>query len=104
MGEFSNDLTDTQLARMLGPTKKKLTAKENKELRFARRSVYAAKKMSRGHVLRPGDLVCLRPNVGMPPTEIPRIIGKYLVRALPARALIKKRDLVKSLRICNPSG
>jgi len=50
----------------------------------ARRSLFAARDLPAGHVLVSGDLVALRPASGVPPTEIDRLVGRPLTRALVA--------------------
>jgi N,N'-diacetyllegionaminate synthase len=43
-----------------------------------RRALYPARDLPAGTVLAPGDLVCLRPNVGLDAREVDRVVGRTL--------------------------
>ena len=58
--------------------------------RGARRSLFARRHIPRGAVIGEGDLVCLRPGVGIPVYERDRVIGKRSKADIPVDYLIRK--------------
>ena len=50
----------------------------------ARKSLVAGRDLPAGTVLRREDLVILRPGTGLPPSALPRVIGRRTARAVPA--------------------
>jgi N-acetylneuraminate synthase/N,N'-diacetyllegionaminate synthase len=61
--------------------------------RAARRSLFAGTLIAAGKTIDAADLEALRPGVGIPPTEIPRVVGRKSLRDIPARALIRWEDI-----------
>jgi sialic acid synthase SpsE len=59
----------------------------------ARRSLHAARALSRGTRLTADDLISLRPGTGMPPSAADRVIGRSLKRALGAGEMLSERDI-----------
>src|SRR5262249_16421323 len=50
----------------------------------ARKSLVAGRDLATGTVLRREDLLILRPGTGLPPSALPRVIGRRTARAVPA--------------------
>jgi N-acetylneuraminate synthase len=70
------------LVRTEGVAVKRLLPGEAIPRQNARRSLVAARDLPAGHVLREGDLLAKRPAAGLSPRELPRVLGRKLVRAL----------------------
>ncbi len=60
---------------------------------LARRSVVAARDLVAGTVLQPGDLDCVRPAGGVPPSGARRLIGRRLLAARAAHQTITLMDV-----------
>tara|TARA_B100001057_G_scaffold35263_1_gene31963 strand:+ start:9163 stop:10170 length:1008 start_codon:yes stop_codon:yes gene_type:complete len=73
---------------ILGSFKKRVSPSERKNIRIARRSIYASRVICTGEVIKRSDLVMLRPNVGLSPMEIKKVVGKK------AKRNFKKYDLI----------
>jgi N,N'-diacetyllegionaminate synthase len=50
----------------------------------ARKSLVAGRDLPAGTVLRREDLVILRPGTGLPPSALPRVVGRRTARAVAA--------------------
>lgn len=57
------------------------------------KSVVARRDLPAGTVLTPGDLVTKKPGTGLPPAEIPSLIGRTLMRSIAADEQLAVRDL-----------
>lgn len=60
---------------LLGDPEKKMTPSEAENQPLARRSVYARVEIRPGELLSEENLICLRPAIGISPTEWDRLIG-----------------------------
>lgn len=60
----------------------------------ARRSVAAGRDLSVGMIIGEGDLTLLRPGSGIPPRDLPGIVGRKLKRSVAASSLLDWADLV----------
>ncbi len=65
--------------RAIGTGVKERQAAEEANVAPSRRSLYAARTISRGTVLSAEDLVALRPGSGLPANALPRVIGATLL-------------------------
>jgi sialic acid synthase SpsE len=54
----------------------------------ARRSLVAARALPAGHRLAPADVAVKRPGTGIPPSELERVVGRTLARAVDADELL----------------
>lgn len=63
----------------------------------SRRGLYAARALGFGHVLRPADIVALRPANGLEPRDWTRLVGRPLRRPMTAGAAFEDGD-------CSPDG
>ena len=59
----------------------------------SRRSLCAARALSAGHVLSAADLIALRPETGLAPSELPRVIGATLTRGVARGQALRREDL-----------
>ncbi len=75
---------------ILGKKNKAITQSEKKNLKIARRSVYAKRNITIGQTINNDDLIMLRPNIGVSPMKYKKIIGKK------AKKNYKKHDLILS--------
>lgn len=77
----------------LGDGIKKPMPGEADVARVARRSVVAARPLQRGTMLTEDMLAVKRPGTGIPPAELPRLLGRYLARDLQADEVITWDDV-----------
>lgn len=77
----------------LGDGTKKANESEIAVRALVRRSVATANALPAGHRIRREDLILLRPADGIPPAEFDQVIGKTVVRAIPAATTIGWPDL-----------
>ena len=77
----------------LGSPEKAPTPAELPIRALVRRSVTLARDLPEGAVLAPGDLMLLRPGTGIEPDAIGRVVGRRLLRALPAGSTLNWPDL-----------
>lgn len=59
----------------------------------SRRGLHAVRALARGEVLREGDLMALRPALGVPASEIDQVVGRVLVRDVAPGEAIHWDDL-----------
>lgn len=59
----------------------------------ARRSLWAARDLSSGHVLTEADLLVVRPAGPLTPADLPRVVGRKLAKAVSASAALRLEDL-----------
>jgi sialic acid synthase SpsE len=78
---------------MLGDGEKRLQPSEQPSADAIRRSIAAARDLSAGEVLAPGDLTWLRPGTGLRPGREEELVGRRLTRDLEAGALIALTDV-----------
>ena len=74
--------------QMLGKKQKAVSKSERKNIKIARRSIYAKNDINKGNVILESDLIMLRPNIGLSPMKIGKVIGKKSKRNF------KKYDLI----------
>jgi N,N'-diacetyllegionaminate synthase len=77
----------------LGSGRKACLGAEAPNLVASRRSLCAARPLAAGAVLRPEDLVALRPATGIPPAHLSIVSGRRLVRPLAQGEPVRTRDL-----------
>lgn len=58
-----------------------------------RRSLHAARALPAGTVLRPEDLIALRPGTGIPPSQLDAVVGRSLRVGIDAMARLNADDL-----------
>jgi sialic acid synthase SpsE len=80
-------------AAALGHGRKECLAAERDNLTPSRRSLRAARSLSAGHIVGPGDIAVLRPGVGLPPARARDLVGARLTRSIDAGAPFLERDL-----------
>ncbi|MGE0463963.1 MAG: N-acetylneuraminate synthase family protein [Vicinamibacterales bacterium] len=64
----------------------------------SRRALHATRPLSAGHLVQPGDLIALRPGVGLAPDREADLIGRRLSRDIPAGAPFLEGDLIVGSR------
>lgn len=69
-----------ELERALGDGVKRVVEEESQTVILQRRSLYAARPLQAGQVLTREDLVVLRPQHGITPDHLERVIGRTLAR------------------------
>ncbi|PKP20989.1 MAG: N-acetylneuraminate synthase [Bacteroidetes bacterium HGW-Bacteroidetes-21] len=79
--------------KALGDGVKKVTASETKNKTAARKSIFTARKIAAGTVLKSEDLIMLRPGDGISPMEIHQIIGKSVKHDLDSHHKIVREDV-----------
>lgn len=67
----------------LGPGTKACLTAEARNVVASRRSLFAARDLPAGTIMRADDFVALRPATGLAPAFLSRLIGRRLLRALP---------------------
>ncbi|MSR05466.1 MAG: N-acetylneuraminate synthase [Gemmatimonadetes bacterium] len=84
-----------ELERALGSETKKVEGNEADTVVLQRRAIRAARELRAGTVLAADDLECLRPCPpdGVPPYELPRVVGKALRRNLEMGDHLKPGDV-----------
>ncbi len=91
LAQMVTAIRNTELA--MGSSKKEPTPSEIKNRSIARKSIHLGCALKGGHVIEEADLVMKRPGTGISPMELPRIIGKKLLRDMEAGAILKNEDL-----------
>ncbi len=77
----------------LGSAEKKPCACEQETILMGRRSILARIPIRSGQIITPQMLVAKRPGIGIPPKEMPRLIGRRAVRDIVRVALLSWEDL-----------
>lgn len=72
---------------------KEPSVSELKNKAIARKSVHLAKELPEGHLISSTDIVMKRPGSGISPMDIASVIGRRLIKSLPAEHLLKPEDL-----------
>jgi N,N'-diacetyllegionaminate synthase len=75
-----------------GDAKKNPSKSELKNLKIARKSIHTAHALNKGTTLTEEDLITLRPGDGISPMEWKKVLGKELVRDLPALVKLDPSD------------
>ena len=68
---------------------------EQKNIEIVRKSLYYKNNLSEGHILRPEDVLSLRPGNGISPMKIDSYIGKKLNQDVISYSLINKKHFLK---------
>lgn len=71
------------IERAMGSTVKRPTEAETRTALVARRSLTAAHDLAAGHVMSESDVAILRPGTGIPPKDLPFVLGRPL--AIPVK-------------------
>lgn len=82
-----------QYDAMLGSGEKNISTAEASMGEVARRSIVAAKDLPAGVILVESDFDCIRPRNGLPPAEIPSLIGKKLKTSLKRHDVVLKEHV-----------
>lgn len=98
MATLPDDFSDmiskcNQFRVMLGSKERILSADEEKQKISMRRSIIAAKTISAGSVIREADLLCLRPGVGIPPSQLKNVLDKKAIVDIEEGSLISFSDI-----------
>jgi N,N'-diacetyllegionaminate synthase len=72
----------------LGSPSKSVTPCEFENRKVVRRSIVAAKNISKGSTIGPADLVLKRPGFGLPPNQLDDVIGSVALRDISADELL----------------
>ena len=80
----------------LGDGVKRPMPSEADVARVTRRSVVAARPLQRGTVLTRDMLAIKRPGTGIPPAELPKLVGRVLLRDLAADEVIGWEDVASA--------
>ena len=78
---------------MLGSSEKAVHVDEYSIQRLVRRSLVVARDIKAGETLRHDDLISLRPGTGLSPRELPRVVGRSVLRPLEAGTALSWEDL-----------
>ncbi len=82
-----------KIEQLLGKPEKRVQPSEEANQKAARRSIAAATDLPRGHVLKAGDLMWVRPAIGLPPGEERRVLARTLTRDVVAGDAITEKDV-----------
>ncbi len=89
--EMAKSIRDIESAR--GDGIKRPTASEMSTREVARKSIVAASDLSKGSVIKEGDLKVKRPGTGLAPKYLDELIGKALTRDVSEEELITLQDV-----------
>lgn len=77
-----------------------LTPEESKYRQYAKKSIVASHRLPKGRQLAQEDLLFMRANdLGLPPDQAPRLIGRFTKRDIEAYELIREQDVQKNVAI-----
>lgn len=79
---FVKDIREVEAA--FGGWQKAPVDAEQAALHWARKSLTASRELSSGDVLRRSDLIAQRPGSGLPPSMLDEVVGRRVMRAVPA--------------------
>jgi len=82
-----------QVEAMIGDGKKGPAPCEMLAMKWALKSMVAARDLTAGHCLAPDDLVAKRPGDGVPPNQVDRLLGQVLVKPVRADAPVLLDDV-----------
>ena len=74
---------------VMGSHKKRITKNERANIKFARKSIYAKKKINIGEKFTEDNLILLRPGVGISPDKIKNLINKKSPKNFKKNQIIK---------------
>jgi N-acetylneuraminate synthase len=77
----------------MGDGVKKVTDSEKKNIVAARKSIFTSEAIIKGNLIKPGNLIMLRPGDGISPMEMGKITGKKAARNLEPFHKIKWEDI-----------
>jgi len=89
--EMVRSIRNIELA--LGNGIKKPSKSEKNNIKIARKSIYTAKALPKGHVLIIDDLIMKRPGNGISPMDIHLVLGRKMLNDLEEEALITFQNL-----------
>ena len=78
---------------MSGHGLKKPSSSEVKNKEVVRKSIHTSRALKKGENLVPEDIICLRPGDGISPMLLMTVLGKQMVRDLPALTKLHLSDL-----------
>jgi sialic acid synthase SpsE len=84
-------------ARALGHGRKTCLPREMANREASRRGLYAARDLTPGELIRPGDVVALRPARALDASCIAELVGKHATRIIPAGTPFVAQDLLPSI-------
>jgi len=84
-----------RIETILGHARKEPSSSEKEALRWALKSLVAARDLPKGHCLKAHDLTAKRPGTGLPPNRLDEVIGRVLARPIVADHQISFEDLIK---------
>lgn len=71
-----------ELEKAMGDGVKRVVEEESETVILQRRAIYAARPLEKGHELSRDDLVILRPQHGITPDHLERVVGRTLSQAV----------------------
>jgi sialic acid synthase SpsE len=75
-------------------TPRAFSAEEVKYRKYSKKSIVAGRDLSEGHTISLEDLLLMRADdLGLPPDQTQRLIGRSTKRSIPAYHLINEDDL-----------
>ena len=93
LGQLVTDVRSVEAGLRTEPDKDRIAEAMAPLREIFTRSIVARHDLAKGRVLTAPDLACKKPAGGLPPSELPRLLGKTLTRDLAADALIRPEDL-----------
>jgi sialic acid synthase SpsE len=92
--DFAALVADIRRVRaLLGSGRREPAAVEAAAEQWALKSLVASRDLPAGHLVRADDLQAKRAGGGVPPTALPQLVGRRLVRSLAADAPVRPEDL-----------
>ena len=76
----------------MGRAERQISEEELRQRANMRRSLVYAGDLAPGTKISKDDLICKRPGTGIPPTEVAKVVGKTLVRAVEGDFLVQPED------------
>src|SRR5690606_5909347 len=81
-GRFVSDVREIEVAR--GGAAKVLSEAERLSIKWARKSLTAARPIAVGEMLAGDMLIAQRPGTGLPASHLPKLIGRKVARRIDA--------------------
>jgi len=82
-----------QVESALGTGQKALRLSEKDVARVARRSLHAVRDLPQGHRIQAGDITAMRPGTGISADRLGEVLGRTLLRTVPAGVMLTPEDL-----------